>query len=211
MKKQLIYILVLLLFPVVNIAGQNIVLKTTKGRLFYEEYYVLKSDTSVKNGIYIRKFRDYIVERGAYKNGEKFGIWVYFSLDGMFEFEYDYNLKKVTKIANRQTQEEYMRTPVFFDGSPIIPYLYLVSHVCYPDEAKNKDITGRISLQLNISHDGQITALSLSKNLHPLLDKEVLKVAKTFPADWKWIPATYNGNNIDSEYQIDIEFELYEK
>ncbi len=161
--------------------------------------------------MYIRKFRDYIVERGDYINGQKSGRWVYFSLDGVFEFEYDYNLKKVTKIANRQTPEEYMQTPVFFDGSPIIPYLYLVSNVCYPDEAKNQNITGKISLKLNISHDGQITALSLSQSLHPLLDKEVLKVAKTFPMDWKWIPATYNGNNIDSEYQIDIEFELYDE
>lgn len=175
---------------------------------FYQEYYVLKNDTSVKHGWYYRKYKNFIIEQGNYYKNQKTGKWSYFSLDGVFEFEYNYDLKKITKIAQYNKPEDYNKTPVFFDGSPIVPYLYLVSHVQYPSEAKNLNINGKVSLSLNIDSNGNITSLRLTKKLHHLLDKEVLNVAKKFPRDWNWIPATYNGQKVNSEYQIDIEFEL---
>ncbi len=182
-----------------------------KSRFFTEDYSVLQNDTSIKQGTYIKRYHDYVVAKGDYNNGEKYGKWVYFSLDGTFDFEYDYTELKLTKIAQKHKPEDYNKTPVFFDGSPIIPYLYLVSHVVYPAEAKNKNIHGKITLTLYISDEGRITALSLSKKLHPLLDKEVLKTAKTFPREWKWIPATYQGHNVSDKYNIDVEFELMDE
>ncbi len=175
---------------------------------FYEEYTALKEDVSIKNGRYIRKYKDFIIEQGAYSKGEKTGRWAYFSLEGYFEFEYDYTNHKVVRISDKNNPEEYVETPVLFHGSPIIPYLYMVSHINYPVEAKTKDITGKVVLAIGINQRGQITSLFIKEKLHPLLDKEVMKVAKTFPNNWEWIPATYNGQNINSEYLIDIEFEL---
>ncbi len=193
-----------------NIHAQSTrTIKRTNG-LFYEEYLALNSDTSIKNGRYLRKYRNFVIERGAFENGKKVGRWAYFSLEGYFEFEFDYNTNKVIKISNRQTPEEYLETPVLFKGSPIIPYLYMVRNVIYPSEAKNKDITGKVVLAIRINKQGEITSLFIKEKLHPLLDKEVMKVAKTFPLHWKWIPATYHGQNIDSEYLIDIIFEVVE-
>ncbi|WP_066628487.1 energy transducer TonB [Labilibacter marinus] len=175
---------------------------------FYEEFLVLKSDTSIKSGRYIKKYKNYVIERGAFKNNEKYGKWAYFSLDGVFEFEYDYTNNKVVKISNKQTPDEYLETPILFHGSPIIPYLFMVRRIHYPTEAKNKDITGKVVLAININKKGDITSLYIKEKLHPLLDKEVMRVAKTMPNNWEWIPATYHGQNISSEYLIDISFEL---
>ena len=179
--------------------------------IFYEDYHALVNDTSIKSGLYIKKYKDYVIERGLFRNNKRFGKWAYFSLDGIFEFEYDHTNCKVVKISTKHNPEDYLETPIFFYGSPIIPYLYMVRNIVYRSEAKNKNITGRVSLAINIDKTGQITNFYIKEKLHPILDREVIRVAKTMPTDWQWIPATYHGQNISSEYLIDIEFELIDK
>ncbi len=178
---------------------------------FFEEYLAFTSDTAIKDGRYLKKYKDFIIEQGIYKENKKFGRWAYFSLDGIFEFEYDHNTQKVIKISSKQTPEEYTETPVLFLGSPIIPYLFMVNHIVYADEAKNKNITGKIVLAIRINSKGQITSLFIKEKLHPILNAEVMRVAKTIPSHWQWIPATYKGKNINSEYLIDIQFDLTEE
>lgn len=208
MKNFSLYLVLLLSFNFAILHGQETQLLRKRNGFFYEECQVLKSDTSVKNGRYIRKYKNNIIERGAYKQGNKYGRWVYFSFDEIFEFEFDYNTNKVVKISGKHSPEDYLETPILFHGSPIIPYLYIARNLRYPMKAKEHDINGKITLALKIDKNGQIHSLYLKEKLHPLLDKEVIKVAKTFPNYWEWIPATFHGQNIDSEYQIDIEFEL---
>ncbi|SMO76635.1 TonB family C-terminal domain-containing protein [Saccharicrinis carchari] len=208
MKERLFFIV--LLSIAIGVHGQQLKTIRKSNGAFYEEYLALASDTSIKEGRYLKRYRDYVIEQGAFKNNQKYGRWAYFSLDGVFEFEYDYNTHKVIKISTRQTPEEYMETPILFHGSPIIPYLYMVRNIYYPTEAKNKNISGKVVLAININKKGEVTSLYLKEKLHPLLDKEVMKVAKTMPAHWQWIPATYHGQNISGEYLIDIEFELTE-
>ena len=207
--KYSIFILIsfLLLLSHSSLAQSAKTIRKANG-VYYEEYLALKSDTSIKNGRYLKKYKGYIIERGAYKNNVKYGRWAYFSLDGYFEFEYDYTNNKVVKISQKETPEEYLETPVLFHGSPIVPYLFMVQNINYPNEAKQKDIAGKVVLAININKKGKITSLFIKEKLHPLLDKEVMKVAKTMPRHWEWIPATYHGQNIDGEYLIEINFEL---
>ncbi len=179
--------------------------------IFFEDYRALVNDTSIKNGMYLKKYKDYVIERGSFRNNERFGKWAYFSLDGIFEFEYDHTERKIVKISTKHNPEEYLETPILFYGSPIIPYLYMVRNIVYPSDAKNKNITGKVGLAININKTGKVTSFYIKEKLHPLLDQEVIRVAKTMPSHWKWIPATYHGQNISSEYLIDIQFELIEK
>lgn len=208
MKKLSLYLCIILSLNSIVLQGQETQLIQKSNGAFYEEYQALKSDTSVRNGRYFRKYKNDLIEQGTYIQGNKCGRWAYFSFEGIFEFEFDYNTYKVVKIAGKQLPEDYLETPVFFLGSPIIPYLHMARNIRYPNEAKEHDINGKITLAMKINKNGHILSLHLKKKLHPLLDKEVIKVAKTFPNKWEWIPATYHGQNIDSEYQIDIEFEL---
>ncbi len=179
--------------------------------IFYEDYYALTNDTSIKSGLYLKKYKGYVIERGFFRNNKRFGKWAYFSFDGIFEFEYDHTERKVVKITTKHNPEDYLETPILFYGSPIIPYLFMVRNIIYPEDAKNKEITGKVGLAININKTGKITSFYIKNKLHPLLDNEVVRVAKTMPPNWKWIPATYHGQNISSEYLIDIQFELIEK
>lgn len=209
MKKLLFLIAFALVILCVN--AQNTTRIQRMNDIFFEDYYALAKDTSIKSGLYLKKYKEYVIERGLFRNNERFGQWAYFSLDGVFEFEYDHTARKVVKISTKHNPEDYLETPILFYGSPIIPYLYMVRNIVYPSEAKNKNITGKVVLAININRTGKVTSFYIKEKLHPLLDREVIKVAKTMPSDWQWIPATYHGQNISSEYLIDIEFELVEK
>ncbi|WP_282035643.1 energy transducer TonB [Saccharicrinis aurantiacus] len=190
-------------------AQETILVKHEDGN-YYEEYLSLKNDTSIKHGSYLRFYKGKVIEKGQFSNNTKIGKWLYFSLDAIFEYEYNYDTQRISKISGKDKVEDYVQTPVYFKGSPIIPYLFLIKNIRYPIEAKKHNIKGRVSLAIQINNLGEIVSFYVREKLHPLLDKAVVDVAKTFPNNWQWIPAQYNGHNIDGEYIINIEFELVE-
>lgn len=205
--------ILLFLLPVLctnKVYGQETTLvKRTNGN-YYEEYLSLKNDTSIKHGNYYKLYKGNVIEKGQFSNNTKTGKWLYFSLDAIFEYEYNYNTQRISKISGKHKVEDYIQTQAYFKGSPIIPYLFLVKNIRYPVEAKKYNIKGRVSLSIQINSEGKLVSFYINEKLHPLLDKAVIDVAKTFPDNWKWIPAQYNGKNIDGDYIIKIEFELVE-
>jgi TonB family protein len=98
-------------------------------------------------------------------------------------------------------------TPCLFLGSPLIPYLYIVNKMHYPEKARVKKLGGRVILALKINRKGELWSMYLYKKLDPVLDSEVMRVARSFPDNWQWLPATRNGTKIDGEYLISIEFD----
>lgn len=172
------------------------------------EFDVLKSDTAIKNGIYLHYYKERVIEKGNYKNNVAVGRWQYYNLKGIFEFEYDHDAKIITALSGNRNPK--IETPCLFKGSPLVPYLYIVQKVGYPKEAIDKNIKGQVVLALKIGKDGAIWAMYLTEKLHPILDSEVLKVARSFPESWQWLPATQMEEPIDSEYLVTIEFQLDE-
>ncbi len=175
---------------------------------FTYEYHVLSSDTSIRNGSYKLYYKKKIIENGSYLNNEKTGLWQYFSLDGIFEYEYDFDRSEVTKISGDKKDDLRVRTPCLYLGSPIIPYLFIVNNIYYPEKARKQRVGGKVILALKISKEGELWTIYLYQKLDPVLDSEVMRVARNFPDEWKWLPATRNGVNVDGEYLITIEFEL---
>ncbi len=175
---------------------------------FTQEYYVQKADTSVKNGSYKLFYKKKIIEVGNYIENRKSGLWQYFSLDGIFEYEYNFDKKRVVKISGEEKDELKQMTPCLFLGSPLIPYLYIVNNIHYPEKARKLKLGGKVILALKISKEGELWSIYLYQKLEPVLDSEVMRVARTFPDNWQWLPATRNGVFVDGEYLITIEFEL---
>ncbi|MFT3738221.1 MAG: energy transducer TonB [Breznakibacter sp.] len=170
------------------------------------EFEALRNDTSVKNGYYHHYYKDKLIEKGQYNMNSPVGLWQYYNLKGIFEFEYNHDAQTVTRLSgNRDPKTE---TPCLFKGSPLVPYLYIVQKVGYPEEALRQNLSGEVVLALKINKEGEVWAMYLSKKLHPVLDAEVMRVARGFPSGWQWLPATRLGEPVDGEYSVSIEFEL---
>ncbi|NPA36331.1 MAG: energy transducer TonB [Chlorobi bacterium] len=170
---------------------------------------MLDSDTSVKHGNYKLFYKSNIIENGFYDHNKKTGKWQFFYLQGVFEYEYDFTNSKLLRVSegNKRYNKELKITPSLFVGSPLKPYLFIVSNIHYPKEAKEKRIGGKVILALKINRKGELEDMYLYQRLNPLLDDEVMRVARLFPSDWRWFPATRNGVPVNDEYRITIEFD----
>ena len=202
------YIFSFLLISAISICAysQTNKIKKTDG-FFVSEYHVLSSDTSKKEGLYRLFYKNRIIENGSFSENKRTGKWQFFSLDGVLEYEYDFDSNKILRLSGKNSEDLKNKTPCLFLGSPLIPYLYIVNKMYYPAKARDKKIGGRVVLALKINSKGELWSMYLYKKLDPLLDKEVMRVARSFPASWQWLPATLNGKNIDGEYMISIEFD----
>jgi TonB family protein len=188
--------------------GQSLQQKRSRDGHFFKVYDVLASDTAIKHGQYQLFYKDKLIENGSHKEGRPCSKWQFFSLDGVFEFEFDFDENRLVKLSGERGTQMTYQTPCLFLGSPIIPYIYIVDRMRYPDKAKELDIQGRVVLALKINKQGELWSMYLYEKLHPLLDSEVMRVARTIPDHWKWLPATQNGIAINGEYHIAIEFEM---
>lgn len=80
---------------------------------------------------------------------------------------------------------------------------YINQNIHYPPEAVKDSVKGRVVVKFTIKEDGSIDKASVVKALHPLLDKEAVRVIESMP---KWIPGKRNGRAIQVNYNIPVTF-----
>lgn len=73
----------------------------------------------------------------------------------------------------------------------------------YPEEARQKDIYGRVIVSFNVMATGSLDGVAVVRSLHPLLDAEAIRLVKSMP---KWNPGMMNGEAVVVRYFIPIEF-----
>lgn len=73
------------------------------------------------------------------------------------------------------------------------------------EEAKNAGIQGRVILQFIIEKDGTPAQPRIVRSVHPLLDKEALRIIRQMP---KWTPGKQDGKPQRVLYTIPISFRL---
>ena len=67
------------------------------------------------------------------------------------------------------------------------------------------DVQGRVIVQFMIERDGTVSSPAVVESLHPLLDKEALRVISLMP---KWTPAKVGGNIVETRYSVPVNFKL---
>lgn len=82
---------------------------------------------------------------------------------------------------------------------------FIQKEMRYPEEAKNAGIQGRVILQFIIEKDGTPAQPRIVRSVHPLLDKEALRIIRQMP---KWTPGKQDGKPQRVLYTIPISFRL---
>lgn len=82
---------------------------------------------------------------------------------------------------------------------------FIAKNVYYPKEAIKEDIQGKVFVRFIINEKGFIENESIVRSIHPLLDKEALKVVRSFP---KWEPGRQNGKAVKVWYTVPIVFKI---
>ncbi len=82
---------------------------------------------------------------------------------------------------------------------------YLAKNIKYPREAVANDIQGKVYMHFVVNKKGLIENVQVLRGVHPLLDKEALRVVKNMP---KWKPGEQAGKPVSVWFTIPIVFVL---
>ena len=101
--------------------------------------------------------------------------------------------------------QEVDSMPVFAGGDQEI-INFIANNTKYPEEAKEKNITGKVIVRFVVEKDGSVAGAEIMKSVDPLLDAEALRVVASLPKFEK--PAKKDGKTVSVYYMIPISFAL---
>ena len=84
---------------------------------------------------------------------------------------------------------------------------YMANNVKYPEEAKNKNIAGRVFVSFVVEKDGSVNEVKVLRGIGGGCDEEAVRVIKSMP---KWKPGIQKGKPVRVSFQMPFMFKLDE-
>ncbi len=84
-------------------------------------------------------------------------------------------------------------------------FKYIAEHIVYPKELYENRIKGIVICSFKVEKDSTISDIKILRGLHPLLDKEAVRIIKTFP---KWNPGKQGGKAVPVIFTLPFIFKL---
>lgn len=82
---------------------------------------------------------------------------------------------------------------------------YVANNVKYPQEAKDKEIQGRVFVSFVVEKDGSVSTVKVVRGIGGGCDEEAVRVIKSMP---KWQPGKMKGEPVRVSYMMPINFKL---
>lgn len=92
-----------------------------------------------------------------------------------------------------------------FPGGQIAMLKYIMENMKYPEQAMKEGIQGRVAVRFIVEKDGSISDVKPILSVHPLLNKEAIRVVKSMP---KWTPGKQNGKPVRVRFNLPVMFKL---
>lgn len=92
-----------------------------------------------------------------------------------------------------------------FPGGQIEMLKYIMKNMKYPEQAMKEGIQGRVTVRFIVEKDGSISDVKPILSVHPLLNKEAVRVVESMP---KWTPGKQNGKPVRVRFNVPIMFKL---
>lgn len=92
-----------------------------------------------------------------------------------------------------------------FPGGDDALFKFLGENINYPDEAKDKGISGVVYVTFVVDYDGEITNVKVIRGIGGGCDEEAVRVIKAMP-DWE--PGRQKGKRVRVQYNLPIRFTL---
>lgn len=92
-----------------------------------------------------------------------------------------------------------------YPGGQIAMMKYIMENMKYPEQAMKEGIQGRVTVRFIVEKDGSISDVKPVLSVHPLLNKEAVRVVKSMP---KWSPGKHNGKPVRVRFNLPVMFKL---
>ncbi|MDX9696846.1 MAG: TonB family protein [Bacteroidales bacterium] len=82
---------------------------------------------------------------------------------------------------------------------------WIISKIRFPDQAVENNLAGVVKVKFIVGTDGKLSNIEIVRSVHPIIDKEVLRVIGNSP---EWEPGFKNGKYVRTWYSISISFKF---
>ena len=152
------------------------------------------------------RFKGYV--EGQVANGLEEGYW-YGKQGDATAIVYEYKAGELKSIAtiDKTGQKLYSMAdvvPEFPGGVPAFGK-FLSNNIKYPDDARRRNIQGRVIISFVSETDGTLGDVRVTKSVDPSIDEEAVRVIKQCP---RWKPGMQDGVPIRVAYSVPITFTL---
>jgi protein TonB len=126
------------------------------------------------------------------------------------DLDSDMSETEVEEETPQEQQDEQPRTRIVedipqFPGGPLEFIKWLTRNLKYPPSAQSRNIQGKVVAEFIVNKDGSVTDVKVIKSLHPLCDREALRVLSMMP---RWTPGIENDQPCRTKVCIPIVFRL---
>jgi protein TonB len=150
---------------------------------------------------------------GHFMNGKPDGTWYYCNDNGAVIMHKEYSLGKLLSTWDAQGHSVDLKNPssdrpdveAEFPGAAPLWQRYLIKNLRYPLYAQKNKITGQVVTGFVVDTAGRIRNEILIRSVEFTLDAEALRLIRESSI---WIPATKNGQKVNSYKEQPIRFML---
>jgi len=82
---------------------------------------------------------------------------------------------------------------------------HIMDNLQYPKKAYKKGIQGVVSIRYVVQADGTVDEIKVLKSVHPLIDKEAVRVIMAMD---KWLPTIQLGKPVKSAFTQNMNFKI---
>lgn len=97
----------------------------------------------------------------------------------------------------------YVDTPPSYPGGESQLYDFIIATRCYPRDAYEKGIEGRVICAFIINTDGSIDHINVIRSVEESLDREAVRIIKEMP---RWNAGILDGRPVPVKYVLAIPF-----
>ena len=108
------------------------------------------------------------------------------------------------KAANDKVYEKVEVMPEFPGGEQAMMQ-FVADNVKYPQDAIDKEISGRVLVSFIVEKDGSISETEVVKGIGGGCDEEAIRVVKAMP---KWKPGKQDGKPVRVHFMLPLTFKL---
>ena len=112
---------------------------------------------------------------------------------------------KVKMINNELVYFTVEIMPKFQGKDPDEFRVFIMENLKYPKKAQKEGAAGRVFVSFVVDIEGKVKNAEVVRGVHPLLDKEALRVVSLSP---KWKPGMDEGKAVNVQFTFPIVFQL---
>lgn len=139
--------------------------------------------------------------------------WIDFHLEDSINLYFGEKAKPGIIEAKIKQPDYFFNPEVFpeFPGGERVLRDFIKNSIIYPEEALRDSLQGKVYVTFTITKTGKIENPQIARGIHPLLDKEAIRVVSLMP-DWKpgsqWYLGKLTPVKCKYSYTIPVSFKL---